>query len=41
MYRMRYISQYRESPPGCTGLDLTLRITTVTRPTQTDAEQGA
>ena len=33
--------QYRESPRGCTRLDLTLRITTVTRPSQTDAEQTA
>ena len=32
--------QYRESPRGCTRLDLTLRVTTVTR-TQTDPEQGA
>ena len=27
-------------PPGCTILDLTLRITTVTRPSQTDSEQN-
>ena len=33
--------QYRESPRGCTRLDLTLRITTVTRPRQTDSEQDA
>ena len=33
--------QYRESPRGCTRLDLTLRITTITRPSQTDSEQNA
>ena len=33
--------QYRESPRGCTRLDLTLRITTVTRPSQIDPEQDA
>ena len=33
--------QYRESPRGCTRLDLTLRITTVTRPSQSDPEQNA
>ena len=33
--------RFAESPPGCTRLDLTLRITTVTRPSQTDPEQNA
>ena len=33
--------QYRESPRGCTRLDLTLRIATVTRPSQSDPEQNA
>jgi len=31
----------KRAPPGCTRLDLTLRITTITRPSQTDPEQNA
>ena len=31
----------KRAPPGCTRLDLTLRITTITRASQADAEQNA
>ena len=41
VYSLPFPRQYRESPRGCTRLDLTLRITTVTRPSQADAEQNA
>ena len=41
VYSLPFPRQYRESPRGCTRLDLTLRITTVTRPSQSDPEQNA
>ena len=33
-------NDYFRPPPGCTRLDLTLRITNITRPSQADAEQN-